>query len=362
MGPTHTLEAGPLTHAAGSVTPVVLDDRIAADEWDRYVTAQPASTSYHLHAWRRVFERAFGHTTLYIGARRGAALVGVLPLVEMRSRVFGRQLVSLPFVNYGGVLADDPAVERALFDRAAELAGDRGLDHVELRHFTRRFPEAPAKQHKVTMLLPLAPDTDAMWAILDRKVRNQVRKAEKSGLTSEVGGAELIDAFYPVFATNMRDLGTPVYSKRLFEAVFAALPDRTRMFVVRAADGRPVAAGVGLRYRDTVEMPWASSLREFKASSPNNLLYWEALKHAIATGATTFDFGRSTPHEGTYNFKAQWGAEPVPLCWEYRLLRGRDLPDASPKNAKFSLAIQAWQRLPLWLANRVGPVIVRNIP
>lgn len=351
--------ASSLSAQAGAVT---IDEQVSAAEWDRYVEAHSSSVCYHLFAWRGIFERAFGHPTVYLGARRGASLVGVLPLVEMRSPIFGRFLVSLPFVNYGGVLADDPGVERVLFDRAAEIAGARGLDHVELRHFTPHFEGAPSKQHKVTMLLPLAPDHEAMWAILDRKVRNQVRKSEKSGLTSEVGGAELIDAFYPVFATNMRDLGTPVYAKRLFQEVFAALPDRTRMFVVRASDGRPVAAGVGLRYRDTVEMPWASSLREFKASSPNNLLYWEALKYAIGAGATTFDFGRSTPNEGTYNFKAQWGAEPVPLCWEYRLLRGQALPDSSPKNAKFSLAIKVWQRLPLWLANAIGPSIVRSIP
>lgn len=346
---------------AGSLS-LLLDAQVPAAEWDAYVNAHTAAVCYHLHGWRGVFERAFGHTTHYLAARRDGALAGVLPLVEMRSRLFGRLLVSLPFVNYGGVLADDGDVERFLFERASELAASRGLDHVELRHFTPHFADAPSRQHKVTMLLPLAPDTEAMWTVLDRKVRNQIRKAEKSGLTSEVGGAELIEAFYPVFATNMRDLGTPVYSRRLFEEVFAAFPERTRLFAVRAADGRCVAAGVGLHFRDTVEMPWASSLREFKAASPNNLLYWEALKHAISKGATTFDFGRSTPNEGTYNFKAQWGAQPVPLCWEYRLLGGQDLPDASPKNAKFSLAIQAWQRLPLWLANALGPSIVRSIP
>ncbi|MGE3957937.1 MAG: FemAB family XrtA/PEP-CTERM system-associated protein [Vicinamibacterales bacterium] len=361
MAPSTTPETQPGTQASLEA-PVTLDEQVAAAEWDHYVERHPGSVAYHLHAWRGVFERAFGHRTIYLAARRGGELAGVLPLVEMKSPVFGRFLVSLPFVNYGGVLADDVETERLLFARAGTLAQEHRLDHVELRHFTPHFPGAPSRQHKVTMLLPLAPDPDAMWAVLDRKVRNQVRKAEKSGLVSEVGGPELIDAFYPVFATNMRDLGTPVYARRLFEEVFAALPGRTRMFVVRAADGRPVAAGVGLRHRDTVEMPWASSLREFKSASPNNLLYWEALKYAIGTGATTFDFGRSTPNEGTYNFKAQWGAEPVPLCWEYRLLRAAELPDHSPKNAKFSLAIRAWQRLPLPLANLLGPMIVRSIP
>ena len=347
--------------SAGSPA-LLLDGQVSPAEWDAYVHAHAAAVCYHLHGWRGVFEGAFGHTTHYLAARRDGALAGVLPLVEMRSRLFGRLLVSLPFVNYGGVLADDVDVERFLFERASDLAASRGLDHVELRHFTPHFTDAPSRQHKVTMLLPLAPDPEAMWTVLDRKVRNQVRKAEKSGLTSIVGGAELLDAFYPVFATNMRDLGTPVYSRRLFDEVFAAFPERTRLFAVRTAEGRCVAAGVGLHFRDTVEMPWASSLREFRAASPNNLLYWEALKYAIGVGATTFDFGRSTPHEGTYNFKAQWGAQPVPLCWEYRLLAGSSLPDASPKNAKFSLAIRIWQKLPLPLANVLGPAIVRSVP
>ncbi|MFN7917502.1 MAG: FemAB family XrtA/PEP-CTERM system-associated protein [Vicinamibacterales bacterium] len=360
MTPSTTSEHSP--EPATATAPLTLDTQVSEAEWDAYVNAHPKAVCYHLYGWRGVIARAFGHDAFYLAARRAGAVAGVLPLVEMRSAIFGRFLVSLPFVNYGGVLADDAATERFLFDHAADLAASRKLDHVELRHFTPHFPEAPSRQHKVTMLLPLAPDVEAMWTVLDRKVRNQVRKAEKSGLTSAVGGAELIDAFYPVFATNMRDLGTPVYARRLFEEVFRAFPDRTRMFIVRAADGRCVAAGVGLRFRDTVEMPWASSLREFKAASPNNLLYWEALKHAISTGANTFDFGRSTPNEGTYNFKAQWGAEPVPLCWEYRLLKGQALPDSSPKNAKFSLAISIWQRLPLWLANTVGPGIVRSIP
>jgi FemAB-related protein (PEP-CTERM system-associated) len=280
----------------------------------------------------------------------------------MRSLLFGRVLVSLPFVNYGGVLADDGATERRLFDRAAAIAAEHGLSHVELRHFHQHFAGSPAKEHKVTMRLALAPDADRMWDALDRKVRNQVRKAEKSGLSFAIGGAELIDPFYAVFAANMRDLGTPVYSKRLFQEVFAAFPAHATMFVVRTAAGVTAAAGIGIRYRDTVEVPWASSLREYRAQSPNNLLYWGAIRDSIGKGATVFDFGRSTPHEGTYNFKAQWGAQPVPLCWEYFVRPGHPVPNHNPANAKYAAMIAAWKRLPLPLANLIGPPIVRTIP
>jgi FemAB-related protein (PEP-CTERM system-associated) len=282
----------------------------------------------------------------------------VLPLVHMRSRLFGRSLISLPFLNYGGVLAMDPAAGRALVDRSRALASERQCSNVELRHFGRQFDELPAKQHKVTMWLPIAP---GLWDVLDRKVRNQIRKAEKSNLTSVRGGVELVDEFYQVFARNMRDLGTPVYGRGFFEDILRTFPERARLTIVRLG-ARPIAASLTLRTRTTVEVPWASSIREFNPLCPNHLLYWKMIEAAIADGCDRFDFGRSTPLEGTYKFKEQWGAQPVPLHWEYVLLDRRDLPDQSPKNPKFRLAIGLWQRCPLWLANAVGPRIVRSIP
>jgi FemAB-related protein (PEP-CTERM system-associated) len=333
--------------------------------WDSFVHAQPGACGYHEWAWRSVFERAFGHECLYLIARRGpagpsgsAAPVGILPLVEIRSWLFGRTMTSLPFVNFGGVLAESDAVARALVDHAAQLAGSRGCRHVELRHVDRRFADFPCKQHKVTMRLPLAA---GMWDRIDRKARNQVRKAEKSGLTVARGGVELLPEFYRVFARNMRDLGTPVYAQKFFDAVLKAFPDRTNLIVVRLKDS-PVAAGLTYRTGHTVEIPWASSIRDFNTLCPNHLLYWHAIEAAVADGCGVFDFGRSTPGEGTFKFKEQWGAEPVPLHWEYWLASGDGLPDQSPKNPRFQLAIEAWKRLPLWLANAVGPRVVRSIP
>ena len=171
---------------------------------------------------------------------------------------------------------------------------------------------------------------------------------------------EMIE-FYQVFAHNMRDLGTPVYSKRFFEEVLRAFPDRARIVCVRY-EGRTVAASVVFRHRATMEVPWASSLREFNHLSPNVRLYWEMLQLAIEEGCRTFDFGRSTPNEGTYNFKKQWGAEPVPLVWEYWTAPGAAVPDLSPKNAKYGAAISVWRKLPVGLTRLIGPPIVRNIP
>jgi FemAB-related protein (PEP-CTERM system-associated) len=200
-----------------------------------------------------------------------------------------------------------------------------------------------------------------MWGRLDRKVRNQIRKAEKSGLTLERGGERLVGDFYKVFARNMRDLGTPVYSRRLFEEVIRAFPDRSQLHIVRL-HGRPVAAGVTYRTASMVQLPWASSIREFNPLCPNVLLYWDAIQYAHDAGAAAFDMGRSTPDEGTFRFKAQWGAEPVPLHWEYQLVTQPEVPNVSPANPKFQLAIAIWQKLPLALTKRVGPMIVRTIP
>jgi serine/alanine adding enzyme len=291
-------------------------------------------------------------------ARLNGEVCGVLPLVLIKSWLFGRTLTSLPFVNYGGVVADSEPIARALLAEAASVAKTRNASHVELRHTDRVFEDLPCKQHKVSMRLPLRA---GMWEVIDRKVRNQIRKAEKSELTVQRGGAELVGEFYTVFARNMRDLGTPVYARALFDNVLQAFPDRARILVVRLK-GAPIAAGLTFRTGAMVEVPWASSIREFNNLCPNHLLYWHIIEAAVAEGAEILDFGRSTPNEGTFKFKEQWGAVPVKLHWEYSLTRAGGLPDQSPKNPKFRLMIESWKRCPLWLANAVGPHIVRSIP
>jgi len=328
---------------------------------DAYVAAHPLGSSYHRAAWLDVIGGVFGHRTMYLTADRNGAIVGVLPLVFFRSRVFGCFAVSMPFVNYGGVLADDGAAERALLDRAiAETRAARG-SHLELRHTGQRFTQLTPKRHKVAMELALAATPDAQWQALDKKIRNQVRKAEKSELVGIDGGAELLPAFYDVFARNMRDLGTPVYSQRWFERVVGTFPEQTRVFVITLRD-RPIAASLVHWHGTTVEVPWASSLREFNPLCANVLLYWHMLRFAVDRRFETFDFGRSTPGEGTFHFKKQWGAVPRELVWEYWMADGQALPELNPKNPKFDLAIRVWQRLPVGVASLLGPMVVRNIP
>jgi len=326
--------------------------------WDAFVEARGDETGYHAWDWQRVFEDAFGHEPVYLVARRGEDVAGVLPLVQIKSLLFGNTLTSLPFLNYGGVMADGAAAATALVEAARDQAQQRRCQHVELRHVAAQFPELPCKRHKVSMRLTVG---DNMFDGLDRKVRNQIRKAEKSGLVVERGGAALVGDFYTVFARNMRDLGTPVYSRRLFEAVLRTFPGRSQLHVIRL-NGQPVAAGLTYRTATMVQLPWASSIREFNSLCANVLLYWDAIQFTQESHAATFDMGRSTPNEGTYKFKAQWGATAVPLHWEYQLSPHGRVPNVSPSNPKFQLAIALWQKLPLGVATRVGPMIVRAIP
>ena len=340
---------------------VVVHDGPWTDACDRYVAGHPDASAYHLPAWLGVVRRAFGHETRYFVAESDGVVAGVLPIVLFNSRIFGRFSVSVPFFNYGGILANGPDAERALLERAIEETRKAGGTHLELRHTRQHFSNLAARRHKVAMELALPPTVDQQWQALDRKVRNQVRKAEKSGVTIRDGGADLVRDFYTVFARNMRDLGTPVYGVSLFQEVLAAFPEHSRVLVA-SLRGRPVGASLIHWFGDRVEVPWASSLREFNSLCPNVLLYWHMLRFSAERGFRTFDFGRSTPGEGTYEFKRQWGAEPRQLVWEYWTAPGKPVPDLNPKNQKYARAIRVWQRLPVAVTTLLGPSVVRNIP
>lgn len=329
--------------------------------WDAFVAAQPGASAYHYSGWARVIERAFGHESRLLSVQDGERVAGVLPLIVMRSRLFGRFVVSLPFVNAGGLLADSPPASAALVDAAVAIARNERADYLELRHTGRICPELLERRHRVAMTLTLQPTAERQWHALDRKVRNQVRKAEKSALAASEGGTELLDAFYDVFTRNMRDLGTPVFPRALFEQVLNTFPDTTRVFSV-SRGLQPVAAAIVHRRGDWAEVIWASALREANPLCANVFLYWQMIQSAISSGVRTFEFGRCAPGEGTFHFKRQWGALPHPLVWEYWVAQGGIDFDASPKNPKYGRAIAVWRRLPLQVTTFLGPRIVRSIP
>ena len=217
------------------------------------------------------------------------------------------------------------------------------------------------KSSKVSMRLELPSDADGLWKSFSAKLRNQINRPIKEGMTVRIGGLEELPGFYEVFSVNMRDVGTPVYSRKFFEEALRTFPESTRICTVYHQH-EAVASGFVVGFRDTLEIPWASSLRKANRLAPNMLLYWSVLKYACESGYRVFDFGRSSPDAGTYRFKEQWGARPLPLHWHYWLARDGELPEINPANPKYQMAINVWKRLPVSLTRLIGPSIVRNIP
>lgn len=331
------------------------------DMWDAFVRAQGKASVYHLIGWRTVCEHTFGHECPYLLAEANGHIVGVLPLVRLKSRLFGDFLVSLPYFNYGGVLSTDEHTGQALLQAACDMAQGWGCTHLELRDVAAR-PSWPARTDKVAMWLNLPESSQALWQALGSKVRAQIKKSQTSGLSFHIGGMELLDDFYKVFATHMRDLGTPVYSKRFFANVLKAAPGNPVLVVGRDAGGQPVSVALLLRFGQRMEVPWASTLRRAHGANANMALYWRILTYACEQGCRQFDFGRSTVDAPTYRFKKQWGAMPVPLHWHYWLRDGGELPRLNPDNPKYRLAIGVWKQLPVWLTRLIGPPIVKNLP
>lgn len=331
--------------------------------WDAHAMASSRAACYHLAGWKNVIEHSFGHETYYLLSESPRGEIdGLLPLVYLSSWLFGSFLVSLPFFNYGGICADSPAVGEQLLSEAVAIAGRLHASHIELRQTEAMKNGLAAKTHKVCMILPLPGNPDELWQSFPAKLRSQVRRPQREGMRAEVGGEEELDGFYEVFSRNMRDLGTPVYPKSFFRNILRQFPDAARIVTVYAGRARPVASGFLVGFKGRLEIPWASSLREFNHLSPNMLLYWRALQFGCEQGYGQFDFGRSTPGEGTYRFKAQWGAEPLQLHWHYWVRGGKPLPELNPKNPRYRTAIAIWTRLPVALTRLIGPPLVKNLP
>jgi FemAB-related protein (PEP-CTERM system-associated) len=355
--------AAPLAFSQQS-QPSITIERVgeeAASAWNAFVSDASDASVYHLYEWRRVIQSVFGHQSEYFAARdRNGRIHGVLPVVRLRSALFGDFMASMPYFNYGGAAAETSSLRDALIDAAARCADEAGVSHLELRHDAPVRPQWPARTDKVAMYLPLPSTPEALSKQLGSKLRSQIKRPSKEGAVCASGGVELLDEFYAVFARNMRDLGTPVYPRRWFAAILAAFPELTRLFVVRHRNVSTAAAFV-IGHRRRLEIPWASSLREANSIGVNMLLYWSVLEYACGR-YETFDFGRSTVDAGAYRFKQQWGAQPHQLHWHYWLRDGGEPPMLNPANPKYRLAVAAWRRLPLAVANRLGPLLVRNLP
>ena len=330
--------------------------------WDRFVESHPRATVAHLSAWGEIARQAYGHEALYLRAEDGGEVAAVLPLVHVKSPLFGRRLVSMPFLDYGGVLAEsDRGLEQALVDEALRQARERGARGVGLRQLYREPLPWPTTDDRVTMLLELTSE-EAAWKALPSERRNRVRKGEKLGLTATWCGPEALEAFYRVYAVNMRDLGSPVHSRRFFRAMLAALPGTARVLLVRDGDARVVGAAVCLFFRETIMVPWVSSLREAFALCPNFVLYWEVIRFGCRHGYRVLDLGRSFRSAGTFEFKRQWGARPHTLPWIFLESEPGGPPPVDRDASRFAGLVRAWKRLPVPVANAVGPWIRRQVP
>jgi FemAB-related protein (PEP-CTERM system-associated) len=328
--------------------------------WDRFVEAHPEATFFHKSAWKPVIERGFGQRVVQLAAWRADELVGVLPLVYLRNRLFPRALVSTAFCVYGGPVARDPRALQALDQAAVELGERLGVRHVEYRG------GGPASDGWVargdlyaTFRKAIDPDQDANLKAIPRKQRAVVRKALNGDLTVATGDDARL--FHSLYATSVHNHGTPVFSRRYVDALLEAFPTQAREIRVIRSAGTPVAGLLSFYFREGVLPYYAGGTPEGRGLGAHDLMYWTLMRDAAARGCRTFDFGRSKTGTGAYAFKKNWGFEPDPLTYHYKLIRGSEVPDTTPANPKYARAIAAWRRLPLWLANRIGPPIAREL-
>jgi FemAB-related protein (PEP-CTERM system-associated) len=322
--------------------------------WDAFVAAAADGTVAHRWAWLRVVEETYGHPTFALAAVREGRLTGVLPLVLVRSRIFGRHLVSMPYLDCGGICsAGDAVAEQTLLASAMAMAADLAAP-LELRQRTVRPYALPVSTHKVTMTLDLAGGEPAVWKRIKSNRRGQVRKAERNGLTAEVTGEEAVPALFSVLATNMRDLGSPVHRRSFFRNTVLALGEDARILLVRQGTD-VVGGGLLLGHGDSMVLPFSSALRSAFSLGTNQFLYWQAVSYAIGRGYRVFDFGRSSPGSGTFEAKREWAALPVQLYWYGN-------GDGAEVSRSLQLATRAWKRLPVPVATAGGHLIRGGLP
>ncbi len=346
--------------------------------WDDFVAGSPQGNFFHLTGWMDVVRRSFGHKPHCMLATENGQVRGVLPLFELKSRLFGHSLVSVPFGVYGGPCAADREARDALVSSAEILAEAMGVDYLELRNMSAPAasgePDAAGNGGAgkgsgprwvrndlyVTFRKPILPDVEANMQAIPRKQRAMVRKGVKNGLSSRIGRLDALDAFYSIYSRNVRDLGTPVFPKRFFREILETFGDS---FILLVLKGDAAVAGVlSFAFKGRLMPYYGAGLREHFKDAANDFMYWELLRHGCENGFTEFDFGRSKRGSGSHDFKCHWGFEPSPLDYRTRLVRSREEPKVNPTNPRYKLFIEGWKRLPLPLANLLGPCIVRNIP
>jgi len=343
---------------------VSLAEQSDQNRWDAYALNHPDASPYHMFAWKQAVEGSYGHTCPYLCAEKNGELVGILPLVHIHILGIVGELAALPYCDVGSCLCDDDEVQDALLDEAMKIQKKLNCKKLTLRGQLRDSAlktEFGAEAHgKVRMLLPLPPSSDELISGFKSKLRSQIRKAEKNGISFRWSGLDELDAVWSVFSRNMHDLGSPVHAKNWIRSVLQNYKERARVGLAEYG-GETVGIGIVLMTNTVVSIPWASCLREFNHLAPNVLLYWNLLKFSSDNGYQVFDFGRSTEGEGTYKFKKQWGAEPMALAWhshpDARKCGGRARLHSSNRD----VAARLWRKIPLPIANFLGPHLRKYI-
>jgi FemAB-related protein (PEP-CTERM system-associated) len=328
------------------------------ERWDRFLAGCGEATFFHLCGWRRVLEAAFGQRGHFLYAEEGGVIRGVLPLARQRSRLFGDALISTPFCVYGGVAGQDDRARAALEQAAVELARRLGVDYLEFRNTAPRRADWIRQDHFCTFGRPIEPDPEKNLLAIPRKQRAEVRKGIRRGLTIAVEDDPT--HCYDLYAASVHRLGSPVYARRYFGDLKAVFGDACEFLVVLAG-GRAVAGLVNFYFRDLVLPYYAGSAAAGRDGEVHPFMYWSLMNHAAARGARRFDFGRSMRGTGAFAFKQNFGFEPVPLHYEYHLVRGRAVPELNPLNPRVRLLTGVWRRLPAWFVNAVGPWAARRL-
>lgn len=334
-------------------------ERDDAARWEAFVHGCPEATFFHRIGWRDVIQTSFGHRARYLVAERGKSIVGILPLAEVKSFLFGHALVSLPFCAVAGVAAADRDSLQALHHAAKALGERIGAQHLELRNPSPRAPAWPRQDLYASFRKALLPNVDANMAAIPRKQRAMVRKGIKNGLASELDPG--VDRFFSLYADNVHRHGTPPLPKRYFEALRKTFGSDAEVLTVIDATGKPVTSVLSFYFKDEVLPYYAGDCVEARDLAANDFKYWELMRRACETGVRLFDFGRSKQGTGPYDFKRNWGFEPAPLAYEYCLYKRDSIPQNNPLNPKYRAFIALWKRLPMPVANAIGPHLVKGL-
>jgi FemAB-related protein (PEP-CTERM system-associated) len=326
--------------------------------WDDFVSGCSEATFFHRAGWKTVIERAFGHRTVFLYAESGGRIEGILPLAEVKSVLFGHALVSLPFCVYGGIAAGSERARKALDEAAVALAQELRVGHLEYRSLTAHHPDWVHSDLYVTFRKPIDPDVERNLNEIPRKQRAMVRKGIKAGLKGEID--EGVERFFAAYAHSVHRLGTPVFSKRYFVILREVFGKDCDVLTVTLGENL-VASVMSFYFRDEVLPYYGGGTDSAREVAGNDFMYWELMRRACERGVRVFDYGRSKRGTGSFDFKKNWGFEPQPLHYEYRLVRGKRIPEHNPLNPKYRLFIKLWQRLPVPLANLIGPHIVKSL-